>query len=67
MSRGLCLSRLSESESDPRSSLAGVSTDLSPIEYLCDKLGRCVHHGQNPPEPRDALVHEWNNIPQTFI
>jgi hypothetical protein len=22
---------------------------------------------KNPPELRDALVHEWNNIPQTFI
>jgi hypothetical protein len=44
-----------------------LSPDLSPIEYLCDKLGRRVHHRQNPPGLRDSLVHEWNNIPQAFI
>jgi len=30
-----------------------------------------VHHRQNPPDTlqklRDALVQEWNNIPQAFI
>jgi hypothetical protein len=34
-------------------------------------IDRRVRHRQNPPETlqelRDALVHEWNNIPQTFI
>jgi hypothetical protein len=45
--------------------------DLSTIEHLWDELGRRVRHRQNPPEtPQelcDALVHEWNNIPQAFI
>jgi hypothetical protein len=45
--------------------------DLSPIEHLWDELGRRVRHRQNPPETlqelHDALVHEWNNIPQSFI
>jgi hypothetical protein len=48
-----------------------LSPDLSPIEHLCDELGRRVRHCQNPQETlqelRDALVHEWNNIPQAFI
>ena len=48
-----------------------LSPDLSPIEHLLDELGRRVRHRQNPPETlqwlRDALVHEWNNIPSTFI
>jgi hypothetical protein len=48
-----------------------LSPDLSPIENLGDDLGRCVRHRQNPPETlqelRDALVHEWNNIPQACI
>ena len=48
-----------------------LSPDLSPIEHLWDELGRRVRHRQNPPETlqelRDALVHEWNNIPQAFI
>ena len=48
-----------------------LSPDLSPIEHLWDELCRRVHHRQNLPvtlkELRDALVHEWNNIPQAFI
>jgi transposase len=48
-----------------------LSPDLSLIEHLLDELGRRVRHRQNPPETlqwlRDALVHEWNNIPSTFI
>jgi len=48
-----------------------LSPDLSPIEHLWDELGRRVRHLQNPPETqqelRDTLVHEWNNITQTFI
>jgi hypothetical protein len=48
-----------------------ISPHLSPIENLWDELGRRVRHRQNPPatlkELRDALVHEWNNIPQAFI
>ena len=71
MSRGSCLSRLSEPESHPCSSLAGIITWLSPIEHLWDELGRRVRHRQNPTETlqelRDTLMHEWNNIPQVFI
>jgi transposase len=48
-----------------------LSPDLSPIEHLWEELGRRVRHRQNPPETlqelRDALVHEWNSIPQAFI
>jgi hypothetical protein len=50
---------------------SALSPDLSPIEHLWDELGRRVRHRQSPPEIlqelRDALVHEWNNIPQAFI
>ena len=45
--------------------------DLSPIEQLWDELVIRVRHRQNLPETlpelRDALVHEWNNIPQAFM
>jgi hypothetical protein len=48
-----------------------LSPDLSPIEYIWDELGRRVRHRQNQPETlqelRDVLVHEWNNIPHSFI
>jgi hypothetical protein len=48
-----------------------LSPDLSPIAHVWDELGRGVRHRQIPPETlqnlRDALVHEWNNIQQTFI
>ena len=70
MSRGSCLSTHSETESHPCSSLAGIIT-WSPIEHLWDELGRRVRHRQYPTETlqelRNALVHEWNNIPQVFI
>ena len=36
-----------------------LSPDLSPIEYLCDK--------SNSTGAASRTVHEWNNIPQTFI
>jgi hypothetical protein len=49
--------------------LSALSPD--PNEHLWDELGRRVIHHQNPPETpqelRDALVLEWNNIPQAFI
>jgi hypothetical protein len=49
--------------------LSALSPD--PNEHLWDELGRRVSHHQNLPETpqelRDALVHEWNNIPQAFI
>ena len=48
-----------------------LSPDLSPIEHLWDELGKRVRHRQNPTETlqklHEALVHEWNNIPQAFI
>jgi hypothetical protein len=48
-----------------------LSPDLSPIEHWWDELSRRVCHRHNPPETpqelHDALVHEWNNIPQAFI
>jgi transposase len=65
------LSRLSETESHPCFSWPALSPDLSPIEHIWDELGRRVRHHQHPPETpqelSDALVHEWNNIPQAFI
>jgi hypothetical protein len=48
-----------------------LSPGLSPIEQLWDEIGRRARHHQNSPktlqELRDALVHEWNNIPEAFI
>ena len=48
-----------------------LSPGLSPIEHLWYELGRRVRQRQNPTETlhelRNALVHEWNNIPQVFI
>ena len=48
-----------------------LSLDLSLIEHVWDELGRRARHHQNTPktlqELRDALVHEWNNIPEAFI
>ena len=50
---------------------SALSPNLSPIEHLWDELGRGVRHRQSPPEILqelcDVLVHEWDNIPQTFI
>ena len=47
------------------------SPDLNPIEYLWDNLDTRVRQRQNPPgnvnELRDALLEEWNNIPQAQI
>ena len=49
---------------------SALSSYLSPIEHLWDEHGRRVRHLQNPPETLqelcDALVHEWNNIPQAI-
>ena len=66
MSRGSCLSRLSEPESHRCFSLASIITG-SVTNWTFDELARRVRHRQNPPETlqelRDALVNEWNNIP----
>ena len=41
---------VSETESHPCSSMAGIITDLSPTEHLWDELGRRFRQRQNPPE-----------------
>ena len=47
------------------------SPDLNPIEHLRDNLDTRVRQRQNPPgvinEFGDALLEEWNNIPQAQI
>jgi hypothetical protein len=56
------LSRISEPESHPCSSLACIIPDMSPIEHLLDELSRRVRRRQNSPEAlqelRDLLVHQ---------
>ncbi len=48
-----------------------LSPDMSPIEHVWDELKRRVYARPNPPstipELRNAVVHEWENIPQQFI
>jgi transposase len=48
-----------------------ASPNMSPIEHLWDELGKRIRHRHNSPETlqelRDAIMHEWNNIPQGFI
>jgi transposase len=47
------------------------SPDLNPIEHICDSLGRRVRRRINPPlnlgALREAIVEEWNNIPQIEV
>ena len=47
------------------------SPDLIPIEHLCDELDRRVRRRDNPPssvpELKQALLQEWNNIPQMTV
>ena len=47
------------------------SPDLSPIEHVWDSLDRRLRRCPNPPanvnELRQALIQEWNNIPQAEI
>ena len=47
------------------------SPDLNPIEHFWDNLDTCVRQRQNLPgnvnELRDALLEEWNNIPQAQV
>ena len=46
------------------------STDLSPIEHMCDVLGRRVRERHNVNNVRDlerALNREWNNIPMAEV
>jgi hypothetical protein len=50
---------------------SSVTCNLSPIEHLWDELVKRIRHRHNSPETlqelRDAIMHEWNNIPQGFI
>ena len=45
--------------------------DLNPIEHLWDELDRRVRRRDNPPssvpELEQALLQEWNNIPQMTV
>ena len=47
------------------------STDLNPIEHVWGSLDRRLRRRPNPPanvnELRQALIQEWNNIPQAEI
>ena len=47
-----------------------VSPDMNPIEHIWDYLGRKVRAGGNVHNLRDlknALIQEWNNIPNVVI
>lgn len=48
-----------------------LSPDMSPIEHIWDMLKRRVYARVNPPENlaqlRQALIEEWDNIPQRCI
>ena len=47
------------------------SPNLNPIEHLWDELDRRVRRRDNPPssvpELEQALLQEWNNIPQMTV
>ena len=47
------------------------SPDLNPIEHVWNSLDRRFRRRSNPPanvnELRQALIQEWNNIPQAEI
>lgn len=47
------------------------SPDLNPIEHAWDELGRRLNNGQHTPtslaELQQALVREWNGMPQYVI
>ena len=48
-----------------------LSPDMSPIEHIWDELGRRVYARVPPPQTvhqlQQALVAEWNNLPQQTI
>jgi transposase len=52
-------------------SFPAFSPDLNPIEHLWDELDRRVRRRDNPPssvpELEQALLQEWNNIPQMTV
>ena len=47
------------------------SPDLSPIEHVWDETKRRLHHRPHLPQTlqqlRQAVIEEWQNIPQAFI
>ena len=47
------------------------SPDMSPIEHVWDELTRRIHARPQVPrnvnQLRNALIHEWNNMPQQFV
>ena len=48
-----------------------ISPDLNPIEHVWDSLDRRLRRRPNPPanvnKLRQALIQEWNNIPQAEV
>ena len=49
---------------------SAVSPDMNPIEHISHYLGRKVRARGNVHNPRDlenALIQEWNNIPNVVI
>ena len=48
-----------------------VSSDLSPIEHVWDKMERRLRHLQNQPvtlvDMGPVLIRIWNNIPEAFF
>ena len=50
---------------------SAISPDLNPIEHVWGSLVRRLRRRPNPPanvnELRQALIQEWNNIPQAEI
>ena len=50
---------------------ASMSPDMSPVEHVWDELKRRVYARPQPPvnaqQLEDAVIEEWNAIPQAFI
>jgi len=50
---------------------ASMSPDMSPIEHVWDELKKKVYTRPHPPvnvqQLEDAVIEEWNAIPQAFI
>ena len=44
-----------------------VSPDMNPIEHIWDYLGRKVRARGNVHNLENALIQEWNNIPNVVI
>ena len=54
-----------------RMSWPAASSDLFPIEYVWDMIGRRIHQRQRPPatlaELGQVLQEKWNRLPQIVI